>query len=92
VKKILKTTATVILMAVSFIVLAETFCCPEETTQTTGDPVECCLQCCPRHNLAPPLSQFAQPTAKSFFEKLVSFQSNLHAILLVDNVFHPPRV
>jgi hypothetical protein len=91
VKKSLKTTATLVLVAVSFVVLAEAFCCAEEETQAAGAPVECCLQCCPRHHLAPPAVHPVPVGFKPSFEKFLMAESTLHPVLFVDSIFHPPR-
>ncbi|MFO1518882.1 MAG: hypothetical protein U1F57_04355 [bacterium] len=90
-KKIFKTTALAVLMVLSFAVFVEAFGCPEEKAQATGAPAECCVQCCPRHNMAPPALHLGQISSAPSFAKSLAVVLPPHSILLPDSVFHPPR-
>lgn len=90
VKSFLKTTAMAVLVALSFGVLVEAYFCPEERSQA-GIPAECCLQCCPRHHLAPPTINLKQPPSEPLYENFLIAEFTPYLVLFPDSVFHPPR-
>lgn len=90
-RKFIKTTAAVILLLLSFVILVDAYACPEEKSSEAGPPVECCVQCCPRHHLAPPSVNSEQALSQAFFERCLLMELSPYSILLPDSVFHPPR-
>lgn len=90
-RKFFKLTATFILISLSLVVLLDSYLCEEVKLQGKGSPVDCCVMCCPNHNLAPPTVSQSQISAPAFFQNfsLPKFFSN--PALLADSVFHPPR-
>jgi len=83
--------AMAILVAFSFVVLVDSFCCPEEYGQEASAPVECCLQCCPRHHLAPTSSHLSQQLPESVFENFCNPEFSTYSSLFADPIFHPPK-
>jgi len=89
--KFFKTTATLVLFILSFVVLVDAFVCGEAVSGEAEEPVECCLQCCPRHNLVPPASGLEKARSISLLEKFPHFDLRLPVLLLEKSIFHPPK-
>lgn len=91
VKFFLKKTAAILLMALSFALFAEAYFCKEGKAHAESSPVECCVQCCPRHHMAPPTIKTEQSFSEPVYEKLIWAEHVPVLVLLIDSVFHPPR-
>lgn len=87
-----KSTAALVLFAVSFVVLVDAFVCTEAAAETEGAPVECCAQCCPRHHLVPLTPSLEKTLSESLLENLSLLQTNPPLFLLVKSIFHPPKL
>lgn len=92
-RKHLQFIATTIVLCLTLTVLLDSYICKEEhASKGKGAPVDCCLQTCPAHNLAPSPKVYTEappiPSLNSFFIK----ESFFHSPLLADSIFHPPRV
>jgi hypothetical protein len=90
-KRVLRSIAIVSFFALSFGVLVEPYVCPEERGQGTGAPVECCVQCCPRHHLVPPAANLTQTLPETPWNEFLVTEFIPHSALPSHSIFHPPR-
>lgn len=91
VKFLLKKTTAILLMALSFALFAEAYFCKEGKVHAESSPIECCVQCCPRHHMAPPTVKTEYSFSEPVYEKLSLAEQVPVLVLLIDSVFHPPR-
>ena len=85
--------AIFLLLVWSVVVLADVFFCQDsQASDQTLDPIECCVQCCPSHHLAPQVKPFIQKHSPLLLTsaKVPQFLDAL-STLVVKAIFHPPK-
>lgn len=92
-KSIASKLAILILLVWSVVVLADVFFCQEsQASDQSLDPIDCCVQCCPSHNLAPqvkPLLQKHSPLLRVGSKPPQILDA--YSTLVVKVIFHPPK-
>lgn len=87
-----KTTAALAMFVLSFVVLVDAFVCNEAAAGEESTPVECCVQCCPRHHLVPRTAILDNAFSESPFEKFPVLKMNPPLFHFVKSIFHPPKL
>ncbi len=94
-KKIFSITAILVLLSFAFVTFSDAFFCQEneESAQSQLPCGNCCVQCCPSHNLVLQKKLLVQaqvlPSPTQFLPPTIL---DCASTLLIKSIFHPPKL
>lgn len=90
-KKAFQIIAVVALFFLSAGVFLDPYVCGDRNTQSKSAPADCCVICCPAHNLVPTSNSIVQTFPVFTFGTLAPDTISPYMALITDSIFRPPR-
>lgn len=91
-KKHFKFISAALIFTLALIILLDPYLCEEDhVSNGKGAPIDCCLQTCPAHHLAPTPQLYTEISRTPSFNSFLVTEFLFHSPLFADSIFHPPR-
>lgn len=90
--KTIRTIAAAALFFLAFAVIADAYACAERSAHNQSTASDCCVVCCPAHNLAPLSANKNYVASSTAGREILPDHPDFHLEIHLNQIYRPPIV